>query len=70
MLLEELKASIESDSTGTVVLVGHVSPSEAGKVDLDQRRVMNAAAVISAGEGVCYNFPAAEDYGGCERGHG
>ena len=60
VLLEELKASIESDSTGTVVLVGHVSPSEAGKVDLDQRRVMNAAAVISAGEGVCYNFPAAK----------
>jgi len=60
VLLEELKAVIESDPTGKVILVGHVSEKEAGKAGLDQQRALNAAAVISAGQGVCYGFAASQ----------
>ena len=60
VLLEELKAVIESDPNGKVILVGHSSPSEAGKPGLDQQRALNAAAVLSAGSGICYNFNASQ----------
>jgi hypothetical protein len=60
VLLEELKAAIDSDPTGRVVLVGHVSEKEAGHAGLDQKRALNAAAVISAGQGVCSAFPASQ----------
>jgi len=60
VLLEELKAVIESDPAGKVVLVGHVSENEAGKPGLDQQRALNAAAVLSAGQGICYNFNASQ----------
>ena len=58
VLLEDLKAAIESDPGGKVVLVGHFSGKEAAKTGLDQQRALNAAAVLSAGSGVCYNFAA------------
>jgi len=60
VLLEELKTAMEADPSGKVVLVGHVSEKEASKAGLDQKRAMNAAAVISAGQGVCHNFPAGQ----------
>ncbi len=60
VLLEELKAVIESDPSGKVILVGHTSEKEAGKAGLDQARALNAAAVISAGSGICYSFPASQ----------
>jgi hypothetical protein len=60
VLLEELKAALETDPNGKVVLVGHVSPAEASKAGLDQQRALNAAAVISAGQGVCYGFQASQ----------
>jgi len=60
VLLEELKTAMEADPSGKVVLVGHISESEASKAGLDLKRALNAAAVISAGQGVCYNFPAGQ----------
>ncbi|SPE30228.1 conserved exported hypothetical protein [Candidatus Sulfopaludibacter sp. SbA3] len=60
VLLEELKTFLESDPTGKVVLVGHLSEKEAAKAGLDQTRALNAAAVISAGNGICYGFPASQ----------
>jgi hypothetical protein len=60
VLLEELKTATDADPTGKVVLVGHVSEKEAGKKDLDQQRALNAAAVLSAGQGVCSSFPASQ----------
>jgi len=40
-------------------LVGHVGERETSK-DLDLRRALNAAAVISAGKEVCTAFPASQ----------
>jgi outer membrane protein OmpA-like peptidoglycan-associated protein len=59
VLLEELKASLDSDPNGHVVFVGHTSESEKGPADLDLRRALNAAAVISAGAQICLGFSAA-----------
>jgi hypothetical protein len=59
LLLEELKTYAEADPTGTVVFVGHQAATE--KVPgLDMKRATNAAAVISAGKGVCTAFPASQ----------
>ena len=60
VLLEELKPILESAPTGKVVLVGHVTEKEAGKSGLDQQRALNAAAVLSAGTGICYRFPVSQ----------
>ena len=60
VLLEELRPYTSSSPGGKVVLVGHLAENESGSADLDQRRALNAAAVISAGRGVCQNFPAAQ----------
>jgi opacity protein-like surface antigen len=57
VLLEELKASTDRDPTGTVVLIGHQSDADS-TAGLDLTRALNAAAVISAGQGVCTAFPA------------
>ena len=58
VLLEELKGLTANDPTGTVVFVGHQSDKEAKASGLDQKRALNAAAAISAGQGICTNFPA------------
>ena len=58
VLLEELKPYIDNDPTGKVILIGHIREKEGGAAGLDQQRALNAAAVISAGQGVCYNFAA------------
>jgi len=61
VLLEDLKAVLQTDPTGKVILVGHVSEKEAAtKAGLDQARALNAAAVLSAGQGICYNFAASQ----------
>ena len=59
VLLEELKASLDSDPNGHVVFVGHESESEKGSGGLDLKRALNAAAVISAGAQICLGFSAA-----------
>jgi outer membrane protein OmpA-like peptidoglycan-associated protein len=60
VLLEELKSQLDKDPNGKVVLVGHVNEKEANASKLDQRRALNAAAVLSAGQGVCSHFPAGQ----------
>jgi hypothetical protein len=60
VLLEQLRGLTDGDSTGTVVLVGHTAEGERSSQDLDMKRVLNAAAVISAGQGVCTAFPASQ----------
>jgi outer membrane protein OmpA-like peptidoglycan-associated protein len=58
LLLEELKSYASSDPGGRVVFVGHVSAKETGNSGLDLKRALNAAAMISAGTGICSSFPA------------
>jgi len=59
VLLEDLRAFLEADPNGKVALVGHVATGET-KADLDQQRALNAAAVLSAAQGVCYKQPASQ----------
>jgi hypothetical protein len=59
ILLEQLRAYTERDSTGTVVLVGSHSPDEKA-ADLDMHRALNAAAVITAGTGACLAIPKSQ----------
>jgi len=56
ILLEQLRAYYERDSSGTVVLVGHTSSDETND-KLAQERVDNAAAIITAGTGICLSIP-------------
>jgi len=58
VLLEELKTYTDNDPTGNVILVGHIGERESSAAGLDQKRALNAAAVISSGQGVCSNFAA------------
>ena len=60
VLLEELRGLTDSDPSGRVVLVGHIADGERSSQDLDMKRALNAAAVISAGQGVCTAFPASQ----------
>ncbi len=59
VLLEQLKAYFDRDSTGTVALVGHQSSGEKPPT-LANQRVTNAAAVITAGTGVCLAIPQSQ----------
>ena len=59
ILLEQLKAYAQRDSTGTVVLVGHQSSDETNS-KLSEERALNAAAVITAGTGVCLSIPQSQ----------
>ncbi len=56
ILLEQLKAYVDRDSSGTIALAGHNSTDEKAP-KLAEQRVMNAAAVITAGSGVCLAIP-------------
>jgi outer membrane protein OmpA-like peptidoglycan-associated protein len=61
VLLEQLKAYLDRDPTGHVVFVGHFvdnepKPRGRGVNPLDEQRALNAAAVISAGKGICLGF--------------
>jgi hypothetical protein len=60
VLLEELHGLTQSDPMGRVVLVGHIAEAERASKELDMRRALNAAATISAGQGVCTAFPASQ----------
>jgi hypothetical protein len=50
----------DNDPTGRVVFVGHVADREKNPGSLDRQRAMNAAAVISAGQGICGRFPTSQ----------
>jgi hypothetical protein len=56
VLLENLRTYFERDPAGRAVLVGHIATNEAAK--LAEERARNAAAVITAGSGVCLSLPA------------
>jgi hypothetical protein len=60
VLLEELRTLENNDPAGKVVLVGHIAEGEQASKDLDLKRALNAAAVISAGREVCTAFPASQ----------
>jgi outer membrane protein OmpA-like peptidoglycan-associated protein len=55
LLLEVLTPMLRDDPNATVILIGHRDEREKGRVasTLDRRRVLNAAAVLSAGKGIC-----------------
>jgi outer membrane protein OmpA-like peptidoglycan-associated protein len=52
LLLEELTPMLRNDPGAKVVLIGHRDTRERGR-NLDNARVVNAAAVLSAGKGIC-----------------
>lgn len=54
-LLEVLTPKLQADPGSTVILIGHRDTGETGRAaaNLDKERVYNAAAVISAGKGIC-----------------
>jgi len=60
VLLEELRTLENNDPEGKVVLVGHIAEGEQASKDLDLKRALNAAAVISAGREVCTAFPTSQ----------
>jgi hypothetical protein len=55
LLLETLTPMLRADPGATVILIGHHDERERGPraARLDEERVNNAAAVISAGKGIC-----------------
>jgi outer membrane protein OmpA-like peptidoglycan-associated protein len=56
LLLEELTPMLRNDPGAKVILIGHRDDKEKGSkaaLALDETRVLNAAAVLSAGKGVC-----------------
>lgn len=54
-LIEVLTPKLQADPNATVILIGHRDTSETGRAaaNLDKERVYNAAAVLSAGKGIC-----------------
>jgi hypothetical protein len=56
LLLEELTPMLRNDPGAKVILIGHRDEKEKGSkaaLALDNTRVLNAAAVLSAGKGIC-----------------
>jgi outer membrane protein OmpA-like peptidoglycan-associated protein len=55
LLLEQLTPMLRNDPQATVILIGHRDERERGRANakLDTTRVLNAAAVLSAGTGIC-----------------
>ena len=55
LLLEQLTPMLRDDPNAKVILIGHRDIHEKGKAasKLDVQRVLNAAAVLSAGTGIC-----------------
>lgn len=53
ILLEELTPMLRNDPNARVVLIGHRDNNESASSKVDQQRVINAAAILSAGTGIC-----------------
>lgn len=51
-LIEELTPRLRDDPNSSVILIGHRDTNERA-ANLDRRRMLNVAAVLSAGKGVC-----------------
>jgi outer membrane protein OmpA-like peptidoglycan-associated protein len=54
-LIETLTPMLRADPNSKVILIGHRDMSETGRAaaTLDTQRVLNTAAVLSAGKGIC-----------------
>lgn len=54
-LIDVLTPKLRADPNSTVILIGHRDMSETGRAaaTLDTQRVLNTAAVLSAGKGIC-----------------
>ena len=53
ILLEQLTPILRDDPNAKVILIGHYDTSERKAAKLDDNRVLNAAAILSAGKGIC-----------------
>jgi outer membrane protein OmpA-like peptidoglycan-associated protein len=53
LLLQDLTQRLQADPQATVILVGHIDSTERNMRTLDRQRVLNTAAVLSAGKGIC-----------------
>ncbi len=53
LLLEELTPMLRNDPNAKVILIGHRDNGERVSLRLDENRTLNAAAIISAGKGIC-----------------
>ena len=64
-LIEELTPQLRNDPNSTVILVCHRDTTETGPAaaNLDTERALNAAAVLSAGTGVCPSLDLSPDSG-------
>lgn len=60
VLLEQLAAVARDNPDGKVIFIGHRDESDRGRqaASLDERRVLNAAAVISNDSGICASIEA------------
>lgn len=52
LLLEELTPMLRNDPDAKVILIGHKDTGEKSR-NLDEQRVLDTAAVLSAGKGIC-----------------
>jgi hypothetical protein len=53
ILLEQVTPDIRNDPGARVILIGHRDNGERVALRLDDKRVANAAAILSAGKGIC-----------------
>jgi hypothetical protein len=53
LLLEELTPMLRNDPNAKVILIGHRDNGERVALRLDENRTLNAAAILSAGTGIC-----------------
>ena len=53
ILLEQVTPDVRNDPGAKVILIGHRDNGERVALRLDDKRVANAAAILSAGKGIC-----------------
>lgn len=53
ILLEQVAPVLKSDPEAKVILIGHRDNGERVALKLDDKRIQNAAAILSAGKGIC-----------------
>jgi outer membrane protein OmpA-like peptidoglycan-associated protein len=53
LLIDVLTPILRNDPDAKVILIGHRDMNEPDRLHLDEQRVLNAAAVLSAGKGIC-----------------
>ena len=53
ILLEQVTPDLRNDPGAKVILIGHRDNGERVALKLDDKRVLNAAAILSAGTGIC-----------------